>query len=386
MVVSDLAGGSPPASGSLPAAPTLHDVPHPAGTASLGGHSRPASPQPIGLAQQQKPQFSAPQQHAHDPTDSDEAMQVDRALLSRSQSPALSGGMGVAALRTQPPSDQQASAFVPLSEVGGSGASSHVHEAAVVQQHPEEQHPQQQQQHAHPHHSGRPPLDPHLPLPPREARMHDAHPAAQPSAHEQHSQPSGSSLGEPSSRPDRPPSGAGYESGDDMDMLAMQHCTNCTGTLWGHICMVSTAGGGAVLVLGLGLVSAWRGPRLRCIGSCGVVLAVCSVFHSLILIWPVHSLPSRSYASVCVILLVFCRTAATCRHTTPTSSSPRWLRPALCTDRACRCVGCPTARVCLVCRLLLYALHLSARGRLWAADQMRFQHRPSRAPTEAPCR
>jgi hypothetical protein len=237
MVVSDLAGGSPPAPDSLPAAPTVHDEPHPAGIASLGTHSRPASPQPPSLAQQQA--LYGLQQHQHEPASSGEAMQVDRALLSRSQSPALSGGMGVAALRVLPPSDQQASGFVPLSEVGGSGASSHVHEAAVEQQHPAEQHPeaQRQQQHPHPHHSGRPPLDPHLPLPPRETRMHEAHRAVQPSAHEHQPQPSDSSLGEPSSQPERPASGAGYESGDDMDMLAVQHCTNCTGTLWGHICM-----------------------------------------------------------------------------------------------------------------------------------------------------
>lgn len=234
MVVSDLAGGSPPAPDSLPGAPTLHDEPHPAGIAGLGAHSRPASPP---LAQQQEQLLCGTQQHPHIPMDSGEAMQVDRALLSRSQSPALSGGM--AALRVPPPSDQQASAFVPVSEVGGSGASSHVHEAAVEQQHPEEQHPQPPQHLPHPHHAGRPPLDPHLPLPPREARMHEPQQAAQPSAHEQQPQPSGSSLGEPSSRPERLPSGAGYESGDDMDMLAVQHCTNCTGTLWGHICMVS---------------------------------------------------------------------------------------------------------------------------------------------------
>lgn len=36
---------------------------------------------------------------------------------------------------------------------------------------------------------------------------------------------------------ERPVSAAGYESGDDMDLLSMQHCTNCTGPLWGHICM-----------------------------------------------------------------------------------------------------------------------------------------------------
>jgi hypothetical protein len=47
----------------------------------------------------------------------------------------------------------------------------------------------------------------------------------------------GSSDEEPSTRPDRPASAGGYESGDDMDVLSMQHCTNCTGTLWGHICM-----------------------------------------------------------------------------------------------------------------------------------------------------
>jgi hypothetical protein len=50
----------------------------------------------------------------------------------------------------------------------------------------------------------------------------------------------GSSEEEPSSRQlDGPVSATGYESGDDMDVLTMQHCTNCTGTLWGHICMVS---------------------------------------------------------------------------------------------------------------------------------------------------
>ncbi len=269
MVVSDLAGGSPPAPDSLPGAPTLHDEPHPAGIASLGAHSRPASPH---LAQQQEQLLCGTQQHPHVFTDSGEAMQVDRALLSRSQSPALSGGM--AALRVPPPSDQPASAFVPVSEVGGSGASSHVHEAAVEQQHPEEQHPQPPQHQAHAHHAGRPPLDPHLPLPPRDARIHEAHQAAQPSAHEQQPQPSGSSLGEPSSRPERPPSGAGYESGDDMDMLAVQHCTNCTGTLWGHICMVSMGRnclpvlwvGCACLLLQLAATSAGAAFNACCLG------------------------------------------------------------------------------------------------------------------------
>lgn len=36
---------------------------------------------------------------------------------------------------------------------------------------------------------------------------------------------------------ERPASGTGYESGDDMDMMSVRHCTNCTGPLWGHICM-----------------------------------------------------------------------------------------------------------------------------------------------------
>jgi hypothetical protein len=54
----------------------------------------------------------------------------------------------------------------------------------------------------------------------------------------------GSSDEEPSTRPDRPASAGGYESGDDMDVLSMQHCTNCTGTLWGHICMVRCVAAG----------------------------------------------------------------------------------------------------------------------------------------------
>ena len=262
MVVSELAGGQPPS----PLAAVAHpEQPHPAGTVTLAARSRPASPQPPGPEQQQQARaWDPPAQHAAPggPADGGEAMQLDCAPLSRSHSPALS----VPALRAPAAPEQQASGFVPLSELGGSGASSQLHDAAVEQQR------QQQQQQAEraaaaPHHAGRPPLDPHLPLPPRGAQAHEAAPR------DPQPQPSCSSLEEPSSRPDRPPSGTGYESGDDMDVLAMRPCVNCTGTLWGHICMVRRPAGrgrhGAVMSCGTG--GAGRGPR--CVGAAAAMHA-----------------------------------------------------------------------------------------------------------------
>jgi hypothetical protein len=143
----------------------------------------------------------------HQPFSSDDAMAVDPPshFASRSPSPDLIDSPAAAAGEQQHPQPQaqqhQASPFVPLSEIGGGGST------AVTQQPVNQQQPLQQQ------------------------------PSTGAATSEEDE---GGGL----QRPCRSGSGglsAGYESGDDMDVLNMRHCTNCTGTLWGHICMVSTA-------------------------------------------------------------------------------------------------------------------------------------------------
>ena len=187
-MVSELGGGQPlsPAA-SLPLDTQL-EAAYPAGDVSAPPPPPPpaAATQPLPTSAPAAEALQHPQQQQQAGAD---AMVVDGFQpLSRSHSPALS----LAAALRQPPGEQPLSGFVPLSEMGGSGPPT----AAVSMQ---------QQQ-----------------------------PSTSP----------GSSEEEPSSRPlDRPASAAGYESGDDMDVLSMQHCTNCTGTLWGHICMVSGGAG-----------------------------------------------------------------------------------------------------------------------------------------------
>lgn len=187
-MVSELDGGQPPSPVSMLEGVAL-EAPHPAGTVSvvvrLPVGLPPRPPSPAVTLPPPPPQ----QQHAQPPAEEADAMQMDalqdQLPLSRSVRPAL---------HPPPDSQQHVSDFVPLSEVGGGGA-------APQPRLPQDSLQQQQQQQA--------------------------------------SASLGSSLlEEPSSHPERPASATGYESGDDMDVLSMRHCTNCTGTLWGPICMV----------------------------------------------------------------------------------------------------------------------------------------------------
>ncbi|PSC68929.1 histone deacetylase 15 isoform X1 [Micractinium conductrix] len=113
-------------------------------------------------------------------------------VLSRSPS-AAPLEPSIAAAEQQQQAQQHAPGFVPVSALGGSPSAPLVH-----------------------------------PVPP--LRHASAPPPAGADADEEPSSLQPSQL-------ERPASGAGYESSDDMDMLAMRHCLNCTGPLWGHICM-----------------------------------------------------------------------------------------------------------------------------------------------------
>lgn len=207
-MVSELDGGQPPSPVSLPPGAAPMEAPHPAGTVSV---ARP----PAGLPPRPPSPAAAPQL-----LEETEDMQVDSdaAAPSRSSSPTPRG----------------ASPMVPIHELGGA---------------PHQQ--QQQKQQAQPAAA----LEPR-PLPPLAQQQPQQPDEQQPDKQQQEEQqgepaaargsspsPGSSSLGEElGGHPGRPASATGYESGDDMDMLAMRHCTNCTGTLWGHICMVRARG------------------------------------------------------------------------------------------------------------------------------------------------
>lgn len=212
-MVSEMGGGQPPSPANPPfGAPLLNET-HPVGVVTLP----PAKPAPPVAPQQEQSAGESSDAAATEPVSQveaqSEAMQLDGAgaasvpaaslpLLaptSRSPSPfaaALkpSAAAAAAADEEQREAEQEPSTFVPVGELGGGSA------AAV---------------HAGPH--------------------------AGPAGGGSPAAVTGSDGDEPSSlQPsamERPVSTAGYESGDDMDLLSMQHCTNCTGPLWGHICM-----------------------------------------------------------------------------------------------------------------------------------------------------
>lgn len=210
-MVSEMGGGQPPSPAAMPGGPHLDDS-HPVGVVTtvalsprLAGPAaaKPSAAAAAPVAAAAKAAISHDGAAAELP-DSAHAMQMDvdaegepAAALpppSRSPSPivlALKPSAAAAAMiaaeqargTQEQPQQQQASSFVPVGDLDGSAGS-------------------------------------------RAASLH-----AQPAL----------SDGEPSSlQPsamERPASATGYESGDDMDMLSMRHCTNCTGPLWGHICM-----------------------------------------------------------------------------------------------------------------------------------------------------
>lgn len=207
-MVSEMGGGQPPSPATTPCCATLPNETHPVGSVTLPLAAGPSRPAPLLQQSSASDSLDAAATDTISKANAQcEDMQVDGAGTaaaatvvpplpqpSRSPSPfgvALKPSVAAAAEQYQNP-EQQPSNFVPVVELGGGSA-------AVV--------------HADPPSAG------------------CGSPAAA----------TGSEGEEPSSlQPsalERPASAAGYESGDDMDLLAMQHCTNCTGPLWGHICM-----------------------------------------------------------------------------------------------------------------------------------------------------
>ncbi|KAL4427667.1 hypothetical protein ABPG75_001756, partial [Micractinium tetrahymenae] len=210
-MVSEMGGGQPPSPAAPPPGALLLDETHPVGAVTLQPAVQPRAP--AAPAPPRAISGAAAAEAASDGDAHCDVMQVDGAgpaaapavalahlpaLPSRSPSPfaAALKPSAAAAAEHQEPEQQQPSAFVPVGELGCGGGCSG---AAAV---------------------------------PAEVS---------PAGGSSLAAGTGSEGDEPSSlqpsASERPASAAGYESGDDMDLLSMQHCTNCTGPLWGHICM-----------------------------------------------------------------------------------------------------------------------------------------------------
>ena len=228
-MVSEMGGGHPPSpAADHRGAAALND--HPVGAVTV------SAPLPAQRSVLQAAASHPAREPSSDAEGSD-AMQVDgegsddgvaaAQVLSRSPS-AAPLEPSIAAAEQQQQAQQHAPGFVPVSALGGSPSAPLVH-----------------------------------PVPP--LRHASAPPPAGADADEEPSSLQPSQL-------ERPASGAGYESSDDMDMLAMRHCLNCTGPLWGHICMDCghmMAHDDELFAPTLASAAALHRPRLQVRSACG---------------------------------------------------------------------------------------------------------------------